>query len=388
MTNMRWAWAEIDLAALDYNVRTFKKLLAPKTRLMAVVKANAYGHGVAEIALGALVAGADRFGVATAAEAFELRNSGITAPIQLLSEPPVTAIDALLEADIIPAVTNEFFLTALAERAVVLGKDALVHIKVDTGMNRIGFAPHEVPRLYARVGSMANVSIEGVFTHLATADSLNDWDAVAQVELFARTVTEIRTAGFDAGIVHCANTAATILMPESHYDMVRVGIGLYGLHPSKATYGKIELTPVMSVKARATKVKPIALGDGVSYGLTWRAFEPCSIATLPLGYADGIPRRASNELDVLCGGRRLRQVGRICMDQLMVEVPKDMDVQEGDEFVLVGAQGGESTVGSHGAQNGEHSTERILLDEVAEKAQTINYELACALGLRLEKTYR
>lgn len=372
MTDMRWAWAEIDLSALDHNVRTFKKLLSPSTRLMAVVKADGYGHGAAEIALGALVAGADRFGVATTAEALELRAAGISAPIQLLSEPPVTTIDTLLKADIIPAVTNEFFLSAYAERAVVLGKEALVNIKVNTGMNRIGFTPAEVPRIYALVSSMANIRIEGIFTHLATADVAGDWDAVAQAELFARTIEQLRTAGFDAGIVHCANTAATVLMPETHYDMVRVGIGLYGLHPSKATYGKIDLAPVMSVKARASKVKPISLGEGVSYGLTWHAFEPCEIATLPLGYADGIPRRASNELDVLFRGTRLRQVGRVCMDQLMVEIPQNITAHEGDEFVLVGEQEGE----------------RILLDEVAEKAQTINYEIACALGLRLERIYR
>lgn len=372
MTDMRWAWAEVDLSALDHNIRTFKKLLSPRTRFMAVVKANGYGHGFAEIALGALVAGADRFGVATVAEALTLRESGINSPIQILSEPPVTAIDALLEADIIPTVTTEFFLTALSERAIILEKDALVHIKVNTGMNRIGFAPREVPKIYAHVASMPRVTIEGVFTHFATADVVNDWDAVSQAELFAQTISDIRTAGFDAGIVHCANTAATILMPETHYDMVRVGIGIYGLHPSKATYGKIGLAPVMSVKARATKITPASLGDGVSYGLTWHAFEPCEIATLPLGYADGIPRRASNELDVLFEGKRLRQVGRICMDQLMVELPQGVTARVGDEFVLVGEQGGE----------------QILLDEVADKAQTNNYEIACALGLRLEKSYR
>jgi alanine racemase len=201
---------------------------------------------------------------------------------------------------------------------------------------------------------------------------VGDWDVQRQLERFTRALEEMKTEGVDPGIVHAANSPATILYPGSHFDMVRCGIAIYGLHPSKATYGAVELKAAMSVKARASLVKRIGMGDGVSYGLTWQAAAPTEIATLPLGYADGVHRAASNEMQVLLGGKRCRQVGRVCMDQLMVEVPRGSRAARGDEVVLVGTQGSET----------------IAMDELAEVAGTINYELACGFGLRLERVYR
>jgi len=372
MTDRRWAWAEIDLGALDYNVREFKKLLSPRTRLMAVVKADAYGHGAVKCAFAALVAGADRFGVATVDEAIALREGGIEAPIQLLSEPPVTAISDLLHYNIIPAVTSEVFLGELSSAATLRGGEALYHLVVNTGMNRIGFRPDDIARVANLAHVLPHIRLEGVFTHFATADVEGDWDAQKQLTTFTRAVDSIRSNDIDPGIVHCANTPATILLPETHFDMVRVGIGLYGLHPSEATKGRIDLEPVMTVKARASLVKPISLGEGVSYGLTWHAFERADIATLPLGYADGVPRIASNNLECLVRGKRVPQVGRVCMDQFMCEVDPDAHIAAGEEFVLIGRQG----------------DERISMDEVAQKSDTINYEIACALGsMRLERIY-
>jgi alanine racemase len=182
----------------------------------------------------------------------------------------------------------------------------------------------------------------------------------------------MKTEGVDPGIVHAANSAATILHPQSHFGMVRCGIALYGLHPSDATHSVVDLEPVMSVKARAVLVKTIGMGEGVSYGLTYRAAAPTTIATLPLGYADGVHRMLSNEMQVLVAGRRAQQVGRICMDQLMVEVPRGCDAHAGDEFVIAGTQ-----------RNG-----RIEIDELAARAGTINYEIACAFGMRLPRVYR
>lgn len=368
----RWAWVEIDLGALDYNVRAFRKLLKPETQMMAVVKADAYGHGAAKCAFTALVAGANRFGVATVKEGVALRQAGIEAPIQLLSEPPYEAIRDLLEYDIIPAVTTEDFLHALSEAALLSDRTALYHLAINTGMNRIGFRPDDVASVALRAAALPNIKLEGVFTHFATADVAGDWDAQDALSAFEGAVESLRANGIDPGIVHCANTAATIMMPEAHFDMVRVGIGLYGLHPSRDTEKLINLEPVMSIKTRATLVKPIGMGEGVSYGLTWHAFSRCSIATLPIGYADGLSRRLSNKMEFLTHGKRVHQVGRICMDQCMCEVPNGLNVSLGDEFVMVGKQGDEC----------------ITLDELAQEVGTINYELACLFGsMRLEHVY-
>jgi alanine racemase len=189
---------------------------------------------------------------------------------------------------------------------------------------------------------------------------------------FGTAAEAMKTEGVRPRLLHAANSAATILHPESHFGMVRCGIAIYGLHPAPATYGTIDLRPAMSVKARVSFVKRIGLGDGVSYGLTWHAAAPTTIATLPLGYADGVHRVLSNNMVVLIGGRRCRQVGRVCMDQLMVEIPPGVEVRPGDEAVLVGEQRGE----------------RIVMDELAEAAGTINYELACGFALRMERSYR
>ena len=371
-TESRWAWTEIDLGALDYNVRAFRKLLQPNTKMMAVIKADAYGHGAERCAFAALVAGVDRFAVATVGEGMKLREAGIEVPIQLLSEPPVESIPELLEYDIIPAATTEEFLKNLSREALLADKSALYHLAINTGMNRIGFRPDDVARVCLRAATLPNIKLEGVFTHFATADVAGDWDAQDALAAFEHAVESLRNNDIDPGIVHCANTAATIMLPETHFDMVRVGIGLYGLHPSRDTVKLINLEPVMSIKARTTLVKPIAMGEGVSYGLTWHAFERGSIATLPIGYADGLPRRLSNKMEFLVKGKRVHQVGRICMDQCMCEILSSLDVHQGDEFVMVGKQG----------------DDEITMDELADEVGTINYELACLLGsMRLPRVY-
>ncbi len=371
MTEKRWAWAEVDLGAIAQNVQTLKARTAPGTLFMAVVKADGYGHGAVMVGRAALAAGADRLGVATVDEALELREAGITAPLQLLSEPPTTTVDAILGADLIPTVTTREFAGALGRAAATRGVDARYHLKIDTGMNRIGVRAEDAPKFAAMLSEFPGLSLEGTFTHFATADVPGDWDVGRQLKRFNDALAGMRSERVDPGIVHAANSPATILVPESHFDMVRCGIALYGLHPAPSTYGEVELAPALWVKARATLVKRIGMGEGVSYGLTWQAGGQTTIATLPVGYADGVHRVLSGRMPVLLGGKRCAQVGRICMDQLMVEVPRGIEASRGDEFVLVGAQG----------------AERIVLDELAELAGTINYELACALGSRLRKVY-
>ena len=370
MTDRRWAWLEIDLGALRRNIGALREMLAPGVELMAVVKADAYGHGAVACATAALEAGATRLGVATLDEALELRAAGLTCPVQILSQVPTSAIRAAIDADITLTAYTFEFLSALSGEATIAHATAEYHFKVDTGMHRIGATPRDSVYILQEAAHLPNIVLGGVMTHFATADVLGDWDATAQLALFNETVAAIRSAGIDPGTVHACNSPATILMPEAHFDMVRPGLAIYGLHPSVASPEVVDLEPVMSVKARAVFVKPLEIGDGVSYGLTWRAFAPTEVATLSLGYADGVPRLASNSLSALVHGRRVAQVGRICMDQCMFEVPVGQ-VSAGHEFVLIGAQG----------------TERITMDEVADLAQTITHEIACGLGQRLEHVY-
>jgi len=368
----RWAWAEIDLGAIEHNVSRLKALTPTGTSFMAVVKADGYGHGAVQVARAALQGGADRLGVATVDEALVIRGAGIEAPLHILSEPPADACGILIDHAITPTVTTREFALALGREAAHRGARAGYHLKVDTGMNRIGVRAEDAAEFVARLAGVPGLQLEGTFTHFATADVPGDWDFDRQLERFLAALDAMRTEGVAPGTVHAANSPATILHPESHLDMVRCGIAIYGLHPAPSTRGLVELEPAMSVKARATCVKRIGLGDGVSYGLTYRAAAPTTIVTLPLGYADGVHRVLSNRMPVLIGGVRCPQVGRVCMDQLMVEAPRGVEPSFGDEAVLVGVQGGE----------------RIVLDELADLAGTINYELACAFGMRLPRVYK
>lgn len=367
----RHAWTEVSLDAVAHNVRALKALTRTGTRFMAVVKGNGYGHGAIDVARTALGAGADRLGVATVDEALQLREAGIAAPLHLLSEAPAEAAEVLVRNDVLATVATREFATALSRAAARADRQAGYHLKLDTGMNRIGVRAEDAGDMARWLRDMPGLVMEGIFTHFATADVPGDWEFTRQVQRFTAAVEDVRAEGFRPPIVHSANSAAAILHPESHGDMVRCGIALYGLHPARSTYRAVDLRPAMSVKARVSYVKRIGLGEGVSYGFTWHASRPTTIATLPLGYADGVHRVLSNKMQVLIGGRRCAQVGRVCMDQLMVEIP-DGDVRQGDEAVIVGAQAGE----------------RIVMDELAELAGTINYELACSFALRLPRFVR
>jgi len=372
VTKNRWSWAEIDLQAITANVAALKALTKSGTIFMAVVKADGYGHGAVKAARAALGGGADRLGVATVAEGRELRAASVSAPIMLLSEPPESAIPLLLEHDLTPTVTTREFAVALGKSASARGLQVGYHLKVDSGMNRIGVHPEDAAKFALGLSDFPGLELEGTFTHFATADVAGDWEVQRQFERFCSALAEMRTEGVNPGIVHAANSPATILYPETHLDMVRCGLSIYGLYPSPATREHVSLTPARTVKARVTLVKRVAMGESVSYGFTWTAAAPTVVATLPLGYADGVHRSASNEITVLLGGKRCRQIGRVCMDQLMIEVPRGVDVSRGDEVVVLGEQG----------------NERVTLEDLAEAAGTINYEMTCAFGMRLERVYR
>ena len=377
----RWSWVEVDLGAIRYNVTTAKRL-AGNRRLMAVVKADAYGHGAIEVSRAVLACGADYLGVATVDEGIELRAAGINAPILILSQPPETAIPLLLQYKIMPAVYTTDFALQYAESADRAGLVAPFHLAVNTGMNRIGVRWDETVEFMSTLLFHRAVNLVGTFTHFATADEVNSMDYLLQVRRFTDCISAMRAAGIDPGIVHCANTAATLRFPDVHFDMVRFGVGLYGLHPSDATTRLVELKPAMSVHARITDVRVPAMGDGVSYGLHYRSAGNAYICTIPVGYADGLSRTLSDRMDVLWNGRRCPQVGNICMDQCMFEVDARAvgmgaslgawgAPKIGDEVVLVGRQG----------------SELITLDELAAKELTIHYEVACDFGLRMPKVY-
>jgi alanine racemase len=275
----RWAWAEVDLAAVEHNVRSLKALASPGTLFMAVVKADAYGHGAVQVAGAALAAGADRVGVATIDEAAKLRQAGVSQPIHVLSEPPPAAAGLVVRHGLICGLYTRDFALALSKAASVAQATVPFHLKVNTGMNRIGVEAAEAAAFVESLRGLPGIAMEGVYTHFATADVPGDWEFERQVERFSATISEMRRLRVDPGIVHAANSPATILHPKTHFDMVRCGIAVYGLHPGAATAGRIDLRPAMSVKARVTQVRRIGMGDGVSYGFTYHAGASATIAT-------------------------------------------------------------------------------------------------------------
>ncbi|WP_455137019.1 alanine racemase [Thermophilibacter sp.] len=376
----RWSWVEVNLAALRRNTSALKRQLGRGTQLMCVVKADAYGHGAVPCAKVMHAAGASQFAVATVAEGVALREAGIEWPILVLSEPPVECVGTLVEHDLMPAVYTAEFALALGEAAASAGRVARYHLAVDTGMTRIGVRRQDAVELRRTIDFHRGLECAGTFTHFATADLPDDWDFALQLNRFRETVAALQGAGLETGLVHCDNTPGTILHPECHFDMCRVGIGLYGLHPADVTRGYVDLEPVMSVRGRVVRVLYPNVGDGVGYGLTYRVPKRnIQIATVPIGYADGLARELSNKMDVLVDGGRCRQVGNICMDQFMFAVDVNSarayrpsrPVEYGDVVTVLGADG----------------DERIDADEMADLRHTINYEVVCDFGMRLEKIY-
>lgn len=376
----RWAWIEIDLSAVRHNVKAFKAQLNRGVKMMCVVKADAYGHGAAQCAKAMQSVGADQFAVATVDEGVELRCSGIDNPILVLSEPPVTSIPDLVRFDIMPSIYTVDFALAYGEAAAAANKVGRYHLAIDTGMTRIGVRREDLLEVRGSIDFHRGLECAGTFTHFATADVLDNWDFDLQVNRFIEAVTALKNAGYELGLVHADNTPGTVLHKDIQFDMVRVGIGLYGLHPSKLTIPRIDLQPVMSVRGRVTRVVYPAVGDGVGYGMTWRVpRNNIQVATVPIGYADGLARCLSNRMDVLTRGDRVRQVGNICMDQFMIAVDTAgthankpaHEIRHGDVVTLIGKDG----------------DLEITADEMADLRETINYEVVCNFGARLDKVY-
>jgi alanine racemase len=374
----RWAWVEIDREAIRYNLKRFRKLLGPDVKILAVVKADGYGHGAVESARVALSTGATVLGVASVDEGIELRRAGIAAPILILAEPPIEAIPLVLQHQLIPAIYNMECALALGEMADAQGRVSPYHLKIDTGMNRVGVHHSDAGDFLRTINFHRGLDLQGVFTHFATADDVDTYEFKRQLERFEHSLSIIRYMGVNPGIIHAANTSAAIRYRQSHYDMVRLGIGIYGLHPSEITRQLVELRPAMSVHARVSFLKSVPVGEGVSYSHSYRSPGNVLIATLPIGYGDGLSRVLSNRMDVLVNGRRLPQVGTICMDMMMFEINQRASalhprasIELGDEVVIIGKSG----------------NEQITLDDMAQMLNTINYELACRFGLRLDRVF-
>ena len=373
----RWAWVEIDQGALRRNTRAFKNLLGYGKRLCCVVKADAYGHGAVQCAKIMHATGADMFAVATVSEGVQLREGGIKSPILVLNEPPIDACDTLLEYQIMPSVYSSEFALAYGERAVEMGCVGKYHMAIETGMNRIGVHFTDVLEFRREIDFHRGIECDGVFTHFATADNPDGWDYRLQCTRFSEAVAAMKDAGFECGIVHCSNTPASMLDHSMQFDMIRAGIGLYGLQPCEKSASIMPLEPVMSVRARVTRTIHPAMGEGVGYGFTFRVPRArVQVCTIPVGYADGLSRTLSNKMDVLYRGQRIRQVGNICMDQCMVAIQQTParqmpEAEVGDLITIVGKDGDAV----------------ITMDEMARLRGTINYEVACGFGMRLEKVY-
>jgi alanine racemase len=375
----RPAWAEIDLSAVTHNTRVLAGLAAPAA-LCAVVKAHGYGHGGPAVARAALAGGAERLAVALVDEGVELREHGITGPVLLLSECGPDAVETASEFGLTPTLYSRDAIAAFAAGARGAGRRASVHLKVDTGMHRVGTTPEDFVPLAEEIAREPWLELEGVWTHLPVADGEQEEDrsyTEGQLDLFDRLVADLVAAGISAPLVHAANTAGSIAFPRSRHAMVRCGIGLYGYLPGDAVQRSFEeqaagevMRPAMALKARVVAVRELEAGERPSYGrlrpLPARAF----VATVPIGYADGVPRALFDAgYEVLIGGKRRPLAGMVTMDQIVIDCGDDDSVRPGDEVVLLGTQGDET----------------ITADDWARMLGTISYEVVCGVGPRMPR---
>ena len=365
-------YAEIDLPAVTENLAALRKLLRPGTKVMAVVKADGYGHGAVEIARRLMLEKVDFLGVANFSEALELRDKGITLPILILSEIPHEVVPYSLGYKLSQTVYSMELARDLSEVACTHRTMARVHVKVDTGMGRVGIPYTEAAAFIKELTKLPHLSLEGIFTHFAKADDPRSPYTLQQLKRFTSVISQLKKAGIGIPLSHAANSGGVIFFPATCLDMVRIGLSLYGLYPSAAAHKKVRLKPVLTLKTRVAHLKVVSKGEALGYGGTYRTQKDTRIATLPVGYADGLPRTLSNRGVALIRGQRYPIVGRISMDLTLVEVGGHAPVARGDEVVLIGRQG----------------KAHISADEVARLEGTINYEVVCRIGRRVPRVYK
>ncbi|HUR78840.1 MAG TPA: alanine racemase [Acidimicrobiales bacterium] len=366
----RPAWADIHLGAIEANTRAVADLVRP-AELCAIVKANGYGHGAEDAARAALRGGATRLGVALTEEGVALRKAGVDAPILLLSQPSSAAMPDVVRYGLTPTLYSARAVSALAAVAKRRGTTVPVHVKVDTGMHRVGATPDAAVEIAVQVAQTAGLDLEGFYTHLAVSEELARTAVTeAALDKFDAAVEKLAAQGVAPPLLHAANSGGALGHPRSRYDMVRVGIALYGYSPGPDLVGRVPLTPAMDLRARVTHVQRLEGGEGVSYGLRYTTKRPTVIATLPLGYADGVPRALSvADASVLLAGKRCPIAGSVTMDQLMVDCGPESTVEPGDEAVLLGTQGDEA----------------ITAEDWAQRLGTISYEILCGISARVAR---
>ena len=353
-------WTEVNLDAIAQNVRNIKKLIGEKKELMAVVKGNAYGHDILEITSVVLNNGATRLAVARLEEGIFLRKAGITVPILVLGLTLEQQVELLVSYNITPTVCKYETIEKLSKFAVKEDKTVKVHIKVDTGMGRIGILPHDSLRFIKRIRALKNVEIEGIFTHFSIADEKDKTYTEKQFRKFMEVLTVLEKEGIRIPVNHVGNSATLLDLPHMWLDLVRPGISIYGLYPSTEVQKTIKLIPAHSFRTRIVFLKELSAGEYISYGRTYTTTKRrTKVASLPVGYADGYNRLLSNQGQALVRGKRVSVIGRVCMDQTMIDVTDLPQVEVGDEVVLWGRQG----------------QEEITVEEIAEKIGTINYEI-------------
>jgi alanine racemase len=362
-------WAEVDLEAIRHNIGLLAER-ASGAEVMGVVKGYAYGHGNPESAVAMLQGGATRLGVARVAEGIHLREAGIVAPIHVFTEPPYEAAATMIASDLTPTVYTERFAQALSAAAVDAGKEVPVHLKLDTGMHRVGLLADDLPDALRALKSLAGITIEGVWSHLAVADVPDHPFTRKQRELFEDLLGRIASAGVQLRYRHLANSAATIAHPDTHFDIVRCGVAAYGMWPGLELMGTIDIRPALALRARVNMVKEVPAGDAVSYGLNYELKDASRIVTITAGYADGYDRRLSGRADVIIGGERHRVSGTVCMDQFMVDVG-DADVDTGAIATLLGDDGDDG----------------VSAEELALHIGTINYEVTTRIPSRVPRAF-
>ncbi len=364
--------AEIDLDAVDFNIKSIIKRVGGKAKIIGTVKADAYGHGAVEVSEVLAENGVDMFSVAMIDEGINLRNNGIKAPILVLGLTPPEYVKEAVEYDLIQTVSDYNTAEAISKAAKELNKKAVIHIKIDTGMGRIGFRPEkEAFDEIEKISKLENIEINGIFTHFCTSDEKDKTFTYTQRDRFVYAVTELEKRGINIPIKHASASAGLMDFDDLFFNAVRPGIILYGYYPSDDVMkDRLPLKPVMSLKSYVMYIKNIENGDTIGYGRTYMADEKRTIATIPAGYADGYNRLLSNKGYVLVNGKRAPLKGRICMDQCMADIT-GINVKQWDEVVLMGKQG----------------NEEITADEIAKEIGTISYEVLCMVSKRVPRVY-
>lgn len=366
-------YASVNLDAIFNNVKNLKANTKPGTKMIAVIKTDGYGHGAVPIAkvLDDLVWG---YAVATCEEGLVLRQNGVKKPILILGYTHFSKYGDLIEQDIMPAIYTYEDACELSQFAVKKGKSAKIHIKIDTGMSRIGFpANEETINIIKDISELPGIEINGIFTHFFASDASDKTSALKQFEMFKNITDILSAAGIDIPVKHCSNSAAIIDMPEANMDCVRAGIAMYGMYPSdEVDKSKVELSPAMSLKSHIIHLKELEKGIGVGYGATYVTDKKTMVATIPVGYGDGYKRSLSNKGYVLINGRKAPIIGRVCMDQFMVDVSDIEGIKRGDEVTLLG-------------KDGDYE---ITAEEMSKLAGgTFNYEIVCDIGKRVPRVF-